>query len=244
MRLDLCTWQEVDAYLADSNGIILPTGSTEQHGPVGLIGTDALVATRISEIAAGECGALVAPAIAFTPAPFNTGFSGTISISRTLFADLVQEVVNCLSGQGFRRFFFLNGHGANIEPLRSVKVDEDAGILVRSWWDYPEVNTLRDSYYGDWEGMHATPSEIAITQVDHRQVPLTAKAMQPPEKLDADYIRKHSGDRHGSPDAHRKTFPDGRVGSHSALARPEQGKELLETAARLVADEYARFVAR
>ena len=47
-----------------SGGILLPTGSTEQHGPMGLIGTDTLCATAIAEAAAPLCGALVAPALA------------------------------------------------------------------------------------------------------------------------------------------------------------------------------------
>ncbi|MEB3174715.1 MAG: creatininase family protein, partial [Cyanobacteriota bacterium] len=42
MRLQLAAWPEVETYLQTSQGIIIPIGSTEQHGPTGLIGTDAL----------------------------------------------------------------------------------------------------------------------------------------------------------------------------------------------------------
>ena len=49
MRLQLCTWPEVEAYLERSTGIIQPIGSTEQHGPTGFIGTDAMTgATRMT----------------------------------------------------------------------------------------------------------------------------------------------------------------------------------------------------
>ena len=41
IRLDLQTWTEVEEYLKECKGIILPLGSTEQHGPTGAIGTDA-----------------------------------------------------------------------------------------------------------------------------------------------------------------------------------------------------------
>jgi creatinine amidohydrolase/Fe(II)-dependent formamide hydrolase-like protein len=37
MLLHLSTWQEVETYLQTSPGIIIPIGSTEQHGPSGLI---------------------------------------------------------------------------------------------------------------------------------------------------------------------------------------------------------------
>ena len=42
MLLHLCTWSEVESYLKKSTGILIPIGSTEQHGPNGLIGTDAI----------------------------------------------------------------------------------------------------------------------------------------------------------------------------------------------------------
>jgi len=42
MRLDHATWPEVDQYLTENTGIILPVGSLEQHGPMGLIGVQTL----------------------------------------------------------------------------------------------------------------------------------------------------------------------------------------------------------
>ena len=85
MKLIQSTWQEIDAYLATSDGIIIPTGSIEQHGPMGLIGTDMLCANDIS-VEAGELAkALVAPPLGYAPAEFNMGFVGTISISPDIY---------------------------------------------------------------------------------------------------------------------------------------------------------------
>ena len=114
-------------------------------------------------------------------------------------------------------------------------------MRVRSWWDFDAVNALRQRHYGEWEGMHATPSEVAITQALHRVVP-PGEAAEPPEKLSAEFIRAHAGDRHGPPDEHRAEFPDGRVGSHSALARPEHGQALLAAAIDAVARDYRAFL--
>ena len=242
MRVDQSTWFEVESYLKHSQGIIIPTGSTEQHGPIGLIGTDALCAEKIAEKASEHVSVLIAPTLAYTPAPFNTLFPGTISVSAPLFERLVDEILQQLSAQGFQKIYFLNGHGANIEPLKRCAARlETSEVRVRSWWDFAEVNTLRQQYYADWEGMHATPSEIAITQFTHRVIEHSS-AEQPPEKLTPDYIKTHSGDKHGPPDEHRQQFPDGRVGSHSALARPEHGGALLETAGRAVADDFGGFI--
>ena len=240
MRLEHATWQEVETYLKRSNGIILPTGSTEQHGPMGLIGTDTICAGEIATRAAEQASALVAPAMGWTPAPFNMAFPGTISISEGLFEALVREIIQGLSGQGFRHFYVLNGHGANLAPLRRVAADL-SGIRIRSWWDFEPVNALRQEFYGDWEGIHATPSEVAITQALYRVVP-PGDASVPPRRLSPEFIAELAGDRHGPPDEHRRDFPDGRVGSHSALASPDHGRRLIETASVAVASDYRAFL--
>ncbi|HYV87311.1 MAG TPA: creatininase family protein, partial [Candidatus Polarisedimenticolia bacterium] len=63
MLLHLQTWPDVERYLAKSQGIIIPIGSTEQHGPNGLIGTDAICAEALSKVVGEKTEALVAPTI-------------------------------------------------------------------------------------------------------------------------------------------------------------------------------------
>ncbi|MEM9061682.1 MAG: creatininase family protein [Pseudomonadota bacterium] len=242
MLLAHSTWLEVEAYLEHSDGIILPVGSTEQHGPIGLIGTDTICTEEIALRAGEAADALVAPALGWTPAPFNMSFPGTISITPDLFADLAGQIVDGLVSHGFRHVYLLNGHGANLEPLRSLAATRPQ-MRIRSWWDFDAVNAIRRALYGSWEGMRATPAEVAITQATRRTVqhPL---ADEPPEPIDAAFIAAHAGDRHGPPVEHRAAFPDGRVGSHSALATPEAGQRLLAAAVEAVIEDYRRFVAK
>ena len=242
MRLDQSTWCEVEQYLLRSTGIIIPAGSTEQHGPIGLIGTDTICADAVAVAAAELLDALVAPPLGYSPAAFNLAFPGTVSISESLFEELALCIIDSLSGQGFRCFYFLNAHGRNTAPLRRAgERRKELSVRVRSWCDFEEVNRLRQSYFGDWEGMHATPSEISITSHIGRQV-TSAAADTPPRRLTRGYIEARKGDRHGPAEEHRAEFPDGRVGSHSALARPAYGAELLRMAASAVADDYAEFL--
>ena len=243
MKLEQCTWQEVEAYLRISTGILIPTGSTEQHGPIGLIGTDSICSERIALDAAARTGTLVAPPIVYTPAPFNLAFPGTVSVPEELFRELVHCIIESLGHQGFIHFFFVNGHGANLAPLREIEAwTNESRVRVRSWWDYPEVSELRTALFGKWEGMHATPSEISITQFENRIV-ISEEADQPPELLSKEFMKDAAGDKHGPPDEHRARFPDGRVGSHSAMARPEHGRLLLEAAGKAVARDFSDFIA-
>ncbi len=241
MRLSDSTWNEVEDYLSRSTGIIIPAGSTEQHGPVGPIGTDAICADAVASAAAEIADALTAPPLVYSPAQFNLAFAGSVSVPAELFESLALCVIDSLAGQGFRHFYFLNGHGANLAPLgRAAARRRRLFVRIRSWWDFAEVNSLRRDLYGDWEGMHATPSEIAITRSIGRIVE-SEGADTPPRRLSREYIKAHADDRHGPPEEHRRDFPDGRVGSHSALARPEHGQALLNAAAAEAAKDYLGF---
>ena len=256
MRLELSTWPEVESRLERSPGILIPLGSTEQHGPGGLIGTDALVAEGIAaRAAAGDDDILVAPVLSYAPAQFNLSFRGTVSLAAATFARVVEDVVDSLAAGGFTAFYFLNGHGANIAPVRCACHDlHQRRVLanpampalrfrLRSWWELPETDALRRRLYGAGEGMHATPSEISITRALTSAVPPDpGTASWSP--LPAESLRDMAGDAHEDARAHRATFPDGRVGSDSALSSAEHGHELLAVAAREVAADYRRFMGR
>ena len=242
MKLTTSTWLEVEEYLRNSDGVIVPTGSIEQHGPIGLIGTDMLCVESISSRVGEEAKALVAPALGYTPAEFNMAFPGTISLSTTLYKEICAEIFSSLIRHGFRHIYVLNGHGANLDPMNELlERFPDIKIRIKSWWEFPLVKQLRESFYSSWEGMHATPSEVAITQAHYRIInsPLTRN---PPEKLSKEYILAHSGDKHEAPEKHRASFPDGRVGSHSALAKPEHGVALTDAAVLEIKQDYLDFL--
>jgi creatinine amidohydrolase len=254
LLLSHATWHDVERYLERSRGVVIPVGSTEQHGPMGLIGTDAICAEAVAQGLAAADDVLVAPVIAFGAAQFNLAFPGTVSVRAVTLIALVEDVVRSLARQGFERFYFLNGHGGNLAPLRSAFQDlygetsltpgarSPLRFRVRNWWDYPAVERLRRERYGDWEGMHATPSEVAITA---HVLPAAVRPvdMPRPERLPAGFLREHAGDQHPDATTHRERFPDGRVGSDSALATAAAGGELLAAAIADARADYAAFMA-
>ena len=67
MRLEQTSWMEVREKLNDPQGIIMATGSTEQHGPIGLIGTDTICSETIASDVAARANMYLAPSIGFTP---------------------------------------------------------------------------------------------------------------------------------------------------------------------------------
>lgn len=242
MLLAHAAWREVETYLTRSPGIVVPIGSTEQHGPMGLIGTDAICAEAIAYGMGERADALVGPTVTLGANQFNLAFPGTISLRATTLMALITDYVESLAGQGFRRFYVLNGHGGNVAPVRAAFHDlhrshRDLHLRLRSWWELPSANALRLELYGAAEGMHATPSEVAITQhvvPDH----IKFSDERAPDPLPAAFIRDHAGDQHRDAANHHEAFPDGRVGSDSSLAKPEHGARLLGAA---IADGVADY---
>jgi creatinine amidohydrolase len=254
MQLQLSTWPEVEQYLLRSQGIIIPIGSTEQHGPTGLIGTDSLCAAAIAQGVGDRTEALVAPPIAVGMALHHLAFPGTLSLRPTTLIQVIQDYVTSLAGAGFRRFFFINGHGGNVATLKAAfaetyhywqgqggqgfRFHPDGGGLhsirchLANWYMGREVYGLAQQLYGDQEGVHATPSEVAVTQYLYPEAIKTADLAPLPAQSYSIY---------GSTEF-RQRFPDGRMGSNPALATPDHGKQLYEVAVKEISDSYLNFL--
>lgn len=245
MLLHLSTWQEVEAYLSQSQGIILPIGSTEQHGPTGLIGTDAICAEAISKGVGEATHSIVAPTINVGMALHHTAFPGTISLRPSTIIQVIRDYVTCLVKAGFRKFYFINGHGGNIATLKAafsetyLYLEElqlpNASLVqcqVANWFMCRSVLKLAHELYGDQEGSHATPSEVALTQYIY------------PEAIKQAPLSEEVGKGHGIYGAtdFRRRYPDGRMGSNPALATPEHGQQFYEAAVKELSNSYLEFI--
>jgi creatinine amidohydrolase len=254
-ELTRMTSAEVEDYLAGSRGIVIPTGSVEQHGVAGLLGTDAICAAAVAGRAADLAGAILGPTVTIGMAQFNLGFAGTLSLRPTTMVALIVDYVASLARTGFTHVYVVNGHGGNVAPIRTAfqeiyaerSFGRSAGgplyCRLVNWWDPPAVGTLRRGLYAEGEGWHVTPSEIAITAALHpdRVVPSRFPAGVPAAIESA--VMQHGGDPYFDAADHRARYPDGRVGSDPSLATAAEGVQLLDVASRAIAQDYAAFVA-
>ncbi|MAR08442.1 MAG: amidase [Blastopirellula sp.] len=245
IRLALRSWTEVEAYLEHCKGVIIPLGSTEQHGPTGAIGTDALTAEAIALEVGRRSGVLVTPVQAFGMAEHHLGFAGTMSLQPATLLAVLHDLVLSLARHGFERVFVINGHGGNIATTKAAFAQAHGTATSRdlpvapmlrcrlaNWFmSGPVMRQARD-LYGDREGHHATPSEIAVTlQIEPS---LISKRRDLPDPAPA-------GPIHG-PEDFRRRHPDGRMGSHPSLATAEHGAALLETAAAALSEDLHSFL--
>jgi len=105
------TWEEIQQKIESSlNTIILPFGSTEQHGPHLPVGTDTMVAMTLARDAAQETGVLVAPPLWFGWSPHHMVLPGTITIRPEILAEIAFDMILSLHRHGFDKFILINGH--------------------------------------------------------------------------------------------------------------------------------------
>jgi creatinine amidohydrolase len=244
MRLHLLTWPDVERYLARSQSILIPIGSTEQHGPNGLIGTDALSAEAVAWGIGDKLDALVAPTISVGMAQHHMAFAGSMTLLPSTLIAVIKDWVFSLARHGFRRFYFVNGHGGNIATVQAAFSEIYAAASLgqggnepalrcrlRNWWQADGIAALSRELYGSSEGSHATPSEVSLTWHLH---PEAARPM----RLEPEVAP--SGEFSDAAD-YRQRFPDGRIGSNPGLASAEAGKRLLDLAVAGLTEDYRRW---
>ncbi|MCU1637739.1 MAG: mftE [Microbacteriaceae bacterium] len=112
--------------------VLVPIGSTEQHGPHLPLSTDTTVAVAVAERVAVELGAVLAPALPYGASGEHQGFPGTVSIGTDALAVVIVELVRSISNWA-GRIVIVNGHGGNVAALSyAVPLLRDQGHRV-SW---------------------------------------------------------------------------------------------------------------
>lgn len=104
MQIAHQNWPAVEHYLTTRSVLLIPIGSTEQHGPNGLIGTDHLVAESLARSVGEEMGILVAPTLAYGMSHHHLAFPGSASLSPETLIRVIRDVVTSFARNGFSRF--------------------------------------------------------------------------------------------------------------------------------------------
>src|SRR5438105_14164100 len=166
--IEKMTWPEVDERIsAGVDAVLVPIGTTEQHGPHMPLDTDCFIArslaTRAADLAAEQgLSVLVAPTLNVTLSWYHMQFPGSMRLSTTTFLQVFREVCDSLAHHGFENLVAVNGHGGNIAAL-TVAINhylETTGrrVFLVQWWD------LASDVLADVEGprIHAEEAETSL----------------------------------------------------------------------------------
>ncbi len=160
------TTLEVEAFLREHQTVIVPIGSTEQHGPHAPLMTDVLIPQEIARRVAPRIGAVVAPSVNYALSYPHVGFTGLVHIRIPTFMSLVEDLCAALAAIGFTRIVFLNGHYDNTYAIAYAcanaadRVPAGVRAFPVNYWD-GMTPAEGAEFFDPSNGLHANRGETS-----------------------------------------------------------------------------------
>ena len=144
--------------------VIVPLGSTEQHGAHLPFTTDTDIAVGVAErvqrvLSEAGTSSVLAPALAFGSSGEHQSFAGTLSIGTEALARTLVELVRSAATWG-HRILFVNGHGGNL-PALTVAIPQLIGEGHSVAWVACDPPGIR-SHTRDEMDAHAGRTETSL----------------------------------------------------------------------------------
>jgi creatinine amidohydrolase len=150
-------WQELrrtefeEAVKADAV-VIIPVGSTEQHGNHLPINTDMNCCFTIAQRAAqaiDEFPVLILPPVWTGYSPHHMQHPGTITLKYHTFVELLSEIATCVHGHGFKKILLLNGHGGNSPVIAALctklAAEEGISVIGYTYWNISPTDEVLEA---------------------------------------------------------------------------------------------------
>jgi creatinine amidohydrolase len=170
LELSAHTAPQLNALAAEDAIVIVPVGSTEQHGPHLPVMVDYRLATEVARRGATKLDraghkVLVTPTVWTGFAEHHMELGGTVTLDYAAFYGVIRGIVRSLARDGFRRICIVNGHGGNIAPLivavSELTVELKIPLVYFSYWELAEAATKGVLEYQD-KILHACEGETSM----------------------------------------------------------------------------------
>jgi len=165
------TWEEVGDDLLAADGVVVPTGSTEQHSvhlplSVDSLRADHLSAALVEAAPDHDLDLLRAPTLPYGDSAHHMPFPGTVTLSQDTYRDALVDIGASLAEHGAGRVAFLNCHGGNREALSlatdRLNRDHDVAAHFVHWTDFAREE-LEDHFGEGWG--HAGDHETSFVEL-------------------------------------------------------------------------------
>lgn len=234
---------EVAEYLKTGSKVIVPVGTTEQHGNHLPLCTDIMIATEVAKRVAPRIGALVAPPLSYGLSITHKGAVGVVYVKAKSYMSFIEDICVSLAEVGFRTIVFLNGHydnGAAVTyALRSIYERLPEGTLAFNinYWEAMPFD--QQTKYLGWDaGLHANVGETAAIMAVAPQLVDMARAVEEwpelPEGTKSDPLVATLGACVSIPGSMLKILPRSGGWGRPQDATPQRGEEYLEQIADAV----------
>lgn len=240
--LEELSWVEAKGLLPKAKIGIVPTGSTEQHGPHLPLLVDSACAAAVAKRTAEKVYplAVVTPTLEVGVSYHHLLFPGSLTISEDTLVSWCHDMAASLKHHGIKFVFFLNGHWGNKTALALAtrKIRSELGIkaIAISYWDlYPDEhrNIVEDGEIPDHAAEFETSLTLALRQSlvkkDWRRDPHAYTLDR--KKTELFLIADDQFPIFGS-------SKDGLIIGNPAKATRAKGKKMIE----VISDEVAKFL--
>jgi creatinine amidohydrolase len=165
---DRLSWPEIREAAGQGRVVLLPVGSTEQHGPHLPLDVDNFLCRSVCEGAAelAPDDLLLMPQLSYGFNWHHIDFPGTIGIAWDNYVRFLLDIVRSVAHHGFRKVLIVNGHGSN-RPLvevaaRQATMDNEVVCAAFSYFELitDVVGEVRESPRG-WVA-HADEIETSL----------------------------------------------------------------------------------
>jgi creatinine amidohydrolase len=176
-RLADLAWPEIRERAAAGAILVVPLGSTEQHGPHLPLSTDTDIAIALSErLAAARPDVLVAPPMPYGSSGEHAGFAGTLSIGQAAIEAVVVELGRSAT-ETFAHVLFVSAHGGNADPVtRAVRrlreESRDVTVFQPRWAGDPHAGRQETSLLLALHPSHVSPGAPGDTRPIEELLPL------------------------------------------------------------------------
>lgn len=165
-ELAAMTWSDAELAFEQASVAILPSGSTEQHGPHMALETDTAIATGLARRLAEALGsrAVLLPRIDYGLSEHHMRFPGTLTLRPETYQRMVLDIVESLAQWNMPRLLVINGHGGNIDALRLISrnaLRDHATLVASVMWARIGSDEIAARVASEHYG-HACESETSV----------------------------------------------------------------------------------
>jgi len=168
MIIEHLTMHEFENGLKKTRCVLIPFGSTEEHGSHLPLSTDTIQAYEVAKAASRIVPLFVAPPIHYGCCRSTSRHPGTISITTSTLKALVKDVVSSMHDQGMRQFIILTGHAGGTHKMALIDVGEE---LIQIFDDIRiAVLTEYDLAYEEGKGLIETPGDAHAGEIETSRI--------------------------------------------------------------------------
>jgi creatinine amidohydrolase len=113
--------------LRERAALIVPVGTTEQHGPHLPLGCDTIIVERLADDLSASYAVPRAPTVEYGVHASSKGFPGAAALRRRTLHRVMNELIEAWEGgAGVRQFFILTAQAndAHLEALSTIRTDQ------------------------------------------------------------------------------------------------------------------------